>query len=151
MVQPWIGNLLYEEASQMAAHTPAMGSKLAGNCVTVHFGMLRHARQLLGPTVQFTIGHIQMGDRDRFDFTDQELADWISGKTKVRYNLHAWLSSDSDLIDLTLAPTIYEIDASLIPKGITYLDRALAMSCGITHVPRVTGDNLPMKLGLFRS
>ena len=75
MVQSWIGNLLYAEASQMAAHTPAMGSKLAGNCVTVHYGMLARARQLLGPPVQFTIGHIHMGGCDRFDFTDQELAD----------------------------------------------------------------------------
>ncbi|GAB2469084.1 hypothetical protein GCM10027082_20750 [Comamonas humi] len=141
---------LYEQARELASQTPAIGCKLAGNCVTVHFGMLKLARQIFGSTTKFVIGHIEMGGAERFHFTDKDVSDWRSGARKPLYNLHAWLAVGSDFIDLTLAPTIHEIEPKLLPPHLTYIDRETAAEHGIIYMQRLEGDCVPFELGLLR-
>ncbi|WP_226426985.1 hypothetical protein ACCQ14_01810 [Xanthomonas sp. NCPPB 2865] len=150
MIDQRKADCLYEMAREMASQTPEIGSKLAGNCVTVHFGMLGTARQFFGQTVEFVIGHIEMGGEERFHFTEKEVADWRSGAMKPRYNLHAWLAVGADLIDLTLAPTIHEIEPNLLQPHLTYIDCEIAAEHGIVYVQRLKGDNVPLELGLLR-
>lgn len=141
---------LYSAAYIQALHTPAMNNKLAGNCVTVHFGMLAPARALLGPSVALVMGHVVIEQTTHFSFTDDEVAHWRAGSIRPRYNLHAWLEVGMDLIDLTLAATIYEMGQYALPSGLTYLDRQNASELGISYVRRLSGDSLPFDLNLWR-
>lgn len=142
---------LYAEAYIQALHTPAMSNKLAGNCVTVHFGMVAPARALLGPSVALVMGHVEIGQTIHFSFTDDEVASWRAGSARpLVYNLHAWLEVGTDLIDLTLASTLYEMGQHPLPSGLTYLDRKKANELGISYVRRLSGDHLPFDLNLWR-
>lgn len=141
---------LYEEAYLLAADTPEIGGKLAGNCTTVYYGLLCRARTVFGSAVELAIGHIELGGKEYFNFSDEEARAWRSGSVRMRYNLHAWLVLEADLIDLTLAPTLYEIAPHLLSPGLTYLDSTSAKRHGINHVAHVKGDNVLFDHGLLR-
>ncbi|MDT3487237.1 hypothetical protein [Stenotrophomonas maltophilia] len=141
---------LFESARALAYDTPAIGRKLSGNCVTVHYGMLGAARELFGPGVELVVGYIEVAGRAYFHFTNDEVESWRAGITKRNYNLHSWLSVHGDVLDLTLAPTFHENEPHLIPADLTYIDLRIASEHGIVHKARLMGDRIPIELGLFR-
>lgn len=144
---------LYNEALFHTKHTPEIGGTLVGNCTTIHFGMLRRARELFGRNVQFTIGSITLNGESHFHFTSAEFQSWEAGNTKPSYNLHAWLSlpEHNNVIDLTLAATLNHVAKGTLPRSITFLTAAEATLCGIKHNPVVSGDDLVFRLNLLRS
>lgn len=134
-------------------HTPEIGRTLVGNCTTVHYGMLDRARELFGPSVQFTIGSISLNGATYFQFTPQELQSWKAGKTKPTYNLHAWLSlpgQGDEIIDLTLAATLNHAPAKILPPTVTFITSVEAAAHRITHNPIISGDDLVFELHLLR-
>lgn len=141
---------LFEFARDMASATPAIGRKLSGNCVTVHYGVLQMARALFGSKVNFVIGHIEIAGNVRFQFTDDEVNSWRSGVTKPSYNLHAWLAVEGDILDLTLAATIHENEPLLLPEDVTYIDLEIADKHRIVYSQRLAGDHIPFEFGLIR-
>jgi hypothetical protein len=146
-------NMLYKEAEALAMQTPAMGSTLAGNCATVHYGMLSRARKIFGQEVAFTIGWISLNGRTYFKFTNSEYQAWLNGKTKPTYNLHAWLSlpyHGNEIIDLTLAATINYSSPGVLPGTVSFLTSVEAARHGIQYTAFDTGDDLLHRLHLLR-
>lgn len=141
---------LYERAKEMALHTPQIGSKLAGNCTTISYGMLNEARQLLGNDVRLVIGWFHFQGLARFYFSDNTLKSWMKGEKKERYNIHCWLAKDDKVIDLTLADTIKEIDSSMIDSDLTYIDSEIASQIGVNYKEKMSGDDILFKIGLAR-
>lgn len=141
---------LYERAKEMALHSPLIGSKVAGNCTTISYGMLNEARQLLGCDVRLVIGWFHYQGQDRFYFSDETLKSWLKGEKKERYNIHCWLAKGDSVIDLTLADTIKEIDPSMIDGDLTYIDSGIASQIGIEYKEKMSGDDVLFKIGLGR-
>jgi len=141
---------LYQRAKEMAFHSPQIGSKLAGNCTTISYGMLQEARQLLGNDVRLVIGWFHFQGQARFFFSDKTLKSWLNGETKERYNIHCWLAKGDQIIDLTLVDTIKEIDPSMINGDLTYIDSEVANEIGINYKEKMSGDDVLFKIGLAR-
>ena len=129
--------LMYEMAKLMASHTANVG-KLAGNCLTVHYGMLGEARRRFHPAVEVIIGHVEIGGNLYFHFDDEETKEWDKG-TKEKY--HAWQALDNEVLDLTLASTLHEKRPRTLPSNLTYMNREIAEANKITYVERYKGES----------
>jgi len=141
---------LYNRAKEMAKHSPQIGSKLAGNCTTISYGMLGEARKLLGNDVRLVIGWFHFQGQPRFFFSDKTLKSWIKGEKKEKYNIHCWLAKGDKIIDLTLVDTIKEIDSSMIDGNLSYVDSDIANQIGIKYKEKMSGDEVLFKIGLAR-
>jgi len=144
-------NDLYSLANENSLNTPEIGRKLAGNCTSVSYGMLNETKQALGQGVQLVIGYVNIKGKDYFNFSDKELKEWRKGKKVNEYGLHCWLATETDVIDLTLAATIHQEAAGMIPENITYINLEKAKQLGITYHPKLIGAHELHKLGLCRN
>lgn len=137
---------LFNQAKAIAEATPQIGSKLAGNCTSVSYLMLRPSRELLGSDIRLSVGWILYKGEKKWHFTDTDIDKWKSGFTKPKNMVHCWLQSENHLVDLTLSSTLYEIEqqqkVDLIPENITYIDFKTAEQLGIQYVERLSGDQI---------
>lgn len=141
---------LYNRAKEMAFHSPQIGSKLAGNCTTISYGMLNEARELLGNDVRLSIGWFHFRGQARFYFSDKTLKSWLNGEKKKRYNIHCWLAKGDKIIDFTLVDTIKEIDSSMIDSSLSYIDSDIASQIGVKYKEKMSGDDVLFEIGLAR-
>ncbi|RQP21826.1 hypothetical protein DZC73_25645 [Albitalea terrae] len=144
---------LYHTAREITHKTPQIGGTLAGNCTTVHFGMLDTARQIFGAPVQLSIGSITLDGTTYYDFTEEELLSWRSGHTRPRYGLHAWLSLPhlgNEVIDLTLAATLNHAKPGWVPAAITFITARIATRLNLEYHARLVGDGVLEELNLVR-
>lgn len=140
---------IYDIALLKAVNTPAIGSKLAGNCSSISLEMLPILRNSYS-NAQLVVGYVNIGGRDYFRLLNDDLKGCLNGEKREKYELHSWLTVGGEVIDLTLASTFKEINFELLPKDATYISSQIADSFGILYCQQLVGDDVFKRLHMMR-
>ena len=82
---------------------------VAGNCLNISLLLKNLIEDELNLKSYFTLGSFRMSGKSSFEFTENELKQWIQYGIPdfANINIHAWLTLESlEIIDATIATTI---------------------------------------------
>lgn len=122
---------------------------LMGQCINVSYKMQLFVEKYFNTDVYLTFGYIMLGEKEQFRFTESDIEKMLKGESKVRLNIHTWLTfPNMEILDLTYITTYVfanDIEAPVNP----FLFKPANSFNGMEYYPMLLGKDFLIKSGIM--